>query len=209
MRIVIGDKNLSSWSLRPWLVLKRTGVAFDEIVIRLDKPDTTALIKKHSPTGLVPAIGADDGLALWDSLAIAEYLAETHPAAKLWPADPTTRALARAAACEMHSGFAALRQQCPMNLKRRVTVDPSPQTAANLRRLVDLFGDLRSRFADKGPYLVGEWSIADAFYTPVAARLRHFQIDLADYGDDGTAGAYAASLLAQPDFRLWEAEALA
>lgn len=208
LELVIGDKNLSSWSLRPWIVLKRTGAAFTETLVRLDQESTHGELARHSPSGLVPALKTEDGETLWDSLAISEWLAERFPEALLWPADPTARALARAAAAEMHSGFASLRGECPMNLKRRVTAEVSPLTQANLRRIAALWGGLRTRFADRGPFLVGEWSIADAFYTPVATRLRSYGLKLSDWGDAGEAGRYAETLLEQPEFLAWEKAAL-
>lgn len=209
MRIVIGDKNLSSWSLRPWLALKRTGAAFDEVVVRLNREDTHEEILKHSPTGMVPALKTDEGETLWDTLAICEWLAERYPEARLWPADPMARALARCAAAEMHSGFASLRGECPMNLKLRIASDVTPLTQSNLRRLSALFTALRTRFEDRGPFLVGDWSIADAFYTPVATRIRTYGLKLSDYGDTGPAGRYIETLLQQPDFLDWEKAALA
>lgn len=209
MELAIGDKNLSSWSLRPWLVLKRTGAPFVERLIRLDREDTTALIRQVSPTGQVPALVTDEGFAVWDSLAISEHLAERYPEARLWPERADARALARAAACEMHAGFAPLRKEHPMNLKRRTTKAPSTEVSANLRRLVALWRDLRGRFGADEPWLCGTWSIADAFYTPVATRIRTYGLDLAAHGDDGTAQAYVEALLAQPDFLAWEADALA
>jgi glutathione S-transferase len=208
MRIIIGDKNISSWSMRPWLVLKRAGASFEETVVRLNRPETTQAVLQHSPTGLVPALQTDEGETIWDSLAISEYLADRFPQAQLWPADPTARALARAAACEMHSGFHSLRGECPMDLKRRLKADVTPLTESELRRLAELFGALRSRFAAKGPFLVGDWSIADAFYTPVATRIRTYGLKLSDYGDTGDAGRYVETLLEQPEFLEWEKAAL-
>lgn len=209
MELVIGDKNLSSWSLRPWLVLRRTGAAFTETVIRLDRPDTTARILEKSPTAKVPALLTDRGFTVWDSLAIAEHLADEHPGAGLWPVDPAARALSRSATAEMHSGFAALRREHPMNLKRRTVKAPSPEVSAELRRLVRLWRDLRGRFGAAGPHLAGAWSIADAFFTPVATRIRSYGLDPAAHGDDGTAAAYVETLLSDADFRAWEADALA
>ncbi|MBS0295703.1 MAG: glutathione S-transferase family protein [Proteobacteria bacterium] len=209
MELVIGDKNLSSWSLRPWLVMKRTGAPFTETVVRLDQPGTTAEILRHSPTGQVPALHFDGGEAIWDSMAISVLLAERFPEAGMWPADPIARAYARAAACEMHSGFASLRGECPMNLKRRVKVEVSEATQKNLRRLVELFTAMRARFGAGGPYLFGQWSVADAFYTPVATRIRSYGLVLSDYGDTGVAGEYVSALLQHPDFLEWEAAALA
>jgi glutathione S-transferase len=207
MEILIGDKNLSSWSLRPWLALKRTGAPFTETLIKRGALSThDDIVAAGSPSGLAPAL-KDDGLAIWDTLAICEYLNDKVPAAKLWPTDPTRRALGRSAAAEMHSGFASLRGECPMDLARRTQVDVAEATAGNIRRIVALWVDLLKRFG--GPYLVGDWSIADAFYTPVATRFRTYGLRLADFGDEGAAGAYAARLLETPEFLEWEKAALA
>jgi glutathione S-transferase len=140
-------------------------------------------------------------------MAICEYLAEKFPAARLWPADPAARALGRAAAAEMHSSFASLRGECPMDLSFREEVTVSEATHTDLRRLVELWNGLLKRFG--GPFLVGEWSIADAFYTPVATRLRSYGLRLSDYGDAGDCGRYAERLLETPEFLAWEAAALA
>ena len=209
MELVIGTRRWSTWSLRPWLALKRTGAAFEETVIALrqDEGRTEAAILRHSPTGLVPAL-KDGDLTVWDSLAICEYLAEKFPQAKLWPADPALRALARAATAEMHSGFQSLRGECPMALEAEPRVVAlSEATQKNIRRIVGLWSSLLARSG--GPFLAGEWSIADAFYTPVATRLRTYGVHLSDYGDDGTCGAYAARLLATPEFLQWEVAARA
>ena len=209
MELVIGTKRWSTWSLRPWLALKRTGAPFSETLIglRQDEGRTEAAILPHSPSGLVPAL-KDGDLTVWDSLAICEYLAEKFPEAKLWPADPALRALARAAASEMHSGFQSLRGECPMALEAEPKVTSlSEATQKNVRRIVALWSDLLGRSG--GPFLAGEWSIADAFYTPVATRFRTYGVHLSDYGDDGSCGAYATRLLATPEFREWEAAARA
>lgn len=204
MEIVIGTKNWSSWSLRPWLTLKHAGISFTETLIPLRWDGTTDAIAKHSPSGRVPAL-KDNGLTIWDSLAICEYLAERFPGQHLWPADPIARALARSATAEMHSGFAALRNECPMEIDARKTINLSPEAEADIRRIVSLWTQLRRQFQVTGPFLLGTWSIADAFYTPVATRFRTFGIDLADFGDEGLAAAYAETLLTTPEFLEWEA----
>lgn len=209
MELVIGTRRWSTWSLRPWLVLKRTGASFQETLVglRQDEGRTEAAILPHSPSGLVPAL-KDGGLTVWDSLAICEYLAEKFPQAKLWPDDPQLRALARAAAAEMHSGFQSLRGECPMALEVEPKVTAlSEATQKNIRRIVSLWSALLKRSG--GPYLAGEWSIADAFYTPVATRFRTYGVHLSDYGDDGACGAYVSRLLATPEFLEWEAAARA
>ena len=206
MELVIGTKRWSTWSMRPWLVLKHAGAAFSETLVELrqENDQSRAEIAPHSPSGLAPAL-KDGDLTIWDSLAICEYLAERFPG--LWPADPAARALARSAAAEMHSGFQALRAECPMALE-------APEQAAalssaaqeNVRRIVTLWCDLLARFG--GPFLGGAWSIADAFYTPVATRFRTYGVRLSDYGDTGAAEAYCARLLQTPEYLAWRAEAL-
>jgi len=202
MEIVIGNKAWSTWSLRAWLALKRTGAPFTETLVPLrQQAVTAAAIVAHSPSGMVPAL-KDEGLVICDSLAICEYLAERFPAAKLWPADAQVRARGRAAACEMHSGFASLRGECPMALDVTPHVtELSPATQANVRRISALWNDLLERYG--GPFLLGEWSIADAFYTPVASRFRTYGVHISDYGDAGPGGEYGARLLATPEFRAW------
>ena len=179
MELIIGPRTYSTWSLRGWLVMKRTGADFTTVDVRYETQAQKAALRQVSPSGFVPVLRHGDTL-IWDTLAIAEWAAETYPEARLWPADPMARALARSATAEMSSwGSAAA------------------------------MGQMRGRFGQTGPWLFGDWSIADAFFTPVAARIRHFQIDLSAHGDDGAAATYVAALLAQPAFRQWETEALA
>jgi glutathione S-transferase len=203
-RLVIGDKNISSWSLRPWLAMRHAGIAFDEINIELRQSESQAHILRYSPSGRVPTLLAD-GLAIWDSLAILEYLAEAHPDAGLWPQAREARALARSAAAEMHSGFAALREHCPMDLLARLPMATLPDpVAAEVRRIVALWRDCRLRYGGSGPFLFGVFSAADAMYAPVASRFRTYLPDLAPYGDDGVAQAYVDALLALPALAQWE-----
>lgn len=209
MELVIGTKAWSSWSMRPWLALKRTGAPFVETLISLrqENGQTREAILPHSPSGLVPCL-KDDGLVLVDSLAICEFLNERFPDAALWPADPAARALGRAAAAEMHSGFAALRAECPMALELAPRdLELSDATAGNVRRIVEIWNELLDRFG--GPYLLGAWSIADAFYTPVATRIRTYRIDLARHGASPAAVTYCRALLETPEFLAWEAGARA
>lgn len=212
MELIIGPRTYSTWSLRGWLVLKRTGADFTTIDARYETEAQKAALREVSASGFVPLLRVG-GEAIWDTLAIAEWAAESYPEAKLWPADPIARALARSATAEMHSGFTALRTFCgtgpdrPMVGDARSRTPTDPALSQDLVRIVALFRQMRGRFGGEGEWLFGAWSIADAFFTPVAARVRHFQIDLADHGDDGTAAAYVQTLLAQPDFRLWESQA--
>jgi glutathione S-transferase len=206
MEIVVGTKKWSTWSLRPWLALRRTGAPFSETLVQLREVEaSTAEIRKHSPSGLVPVLKAD-GLVIWDSLAICEYLAERFPQAGLWPSDPAARALARAVTAEMHSGFGALRRECPMDLGLLTTADLSEGVQDNVRRIVSVWNECLARSG--GPLLFGHWTIADAFYTPVATRFRSYGVDLAAHGDaDGKAAAYRDLLLSTPEFLEWEAAA--
>ena len=206
MEIVIGTRKWSSWSMRPWLALKATGAPFEETVITLRRTEASEEIAKHSPSGKVPVL-KDGELVVWDSLAICEYLAEKFPG--LWPKDPAARAQARAAASEMHSGFGSLRGECPMDLGLKTSIELSEATADDVRRIVALFNDLRGRYANAGPFLLGVWSIADAYFTPVATRFRSYDIRLSDYGDTGAAGAYCEALLETPAYLDWERAALA
>ena len=208
VELIIGTRKWSTWSMRPWLALKRTGAPFSETVITLRETGVTDAIAKHSPSGKVPAL-RDGELLIWDSLAICEYLADRFPAAGLWPDDVTRRALARAAAAEMHSGFPSLRGECPMDIGLRSAVDLAEATRDDVRRIVRLWCDLRGRFAADGPFLLGAWSIADAFYTPVATRFRSYGVKPSDFGDAGAAGAYCEALLQTPEFLEWEKAALA
>jgi glutathione S-transferase len=208
MELIIGTRKWSTWSLRPWLALKRTGAPFTETVITLREVGVSEEIAKYSPSGRVPVL-KDGELLIWDSLAICEYLAEKFPAAKLWPDSATARALGRAAAAEMHAGFASLRGECPMDLTLRTDIDLSEATSADVRRIVRLWNDLRGQFSAEGPFLLGAWSIADAFYAPVATRFRTYGIKPSDYGDTGAAGAYVETILETPDFLEWERLALA
>ena len=208
MEIVIGTKQWSSWSMRPWLVLKHAGVAFDERVVPLRHHGSAEAVAAQSPSGLVPAL-RDGDLVIWDSLAICEYLAERLPDAHLWPADRAARALARSACAEMHSGFASLRGECAMELaKPPKAVTLSELTHENIRRLIHLLGDLRARFGAAGDFLCGDWSIADAYFTPVATRFRTYGVQLSDFGDRGEVGRYMEALLEAPEFRDWEQAAL-
>jgi len=209
VELLIGDKVWSSWSMRPWLALKRTGAAFTEGYVKLHRGDDTArdAFAAGSPSGLVPVL-KDGDVTVWDSLAICEYLAERFPEAKLWPADRPARAIARVAAAEMHAGFHSLRCELPMDLARREKATIMPSTENDTRRVVALWSALLKGFG--GPWLMGEdWSIADAFFTPVATRFRSYGVLLSDFGDSGICGEYAERLLETPDFLEWERAALA
>ena len=205
LTLYIGNKNYSSWSLRPWLALKQAGIAFDEVVVPLYRPESKAAILAFSPSGKVPALKRG-ALLVWDSLAICEYLAEAFPAARLWPSDPAARAAARAASAEMHSGFQALRAQLPMNVRAHLPGRPlSPEAAADIARIAALWRDCRDRFgAGGGDFLFGTFTIADAMYAPVASRFRTYAVALPP-----DAQAYRDALLGLPAMQEWTAAARA
>ncbi|MEM8497940.1 MAG: glutathione S-transferase family protein [Pseudomonadota bacterium] len=197
----IGPKNYSSWSLRPWLILRWAGIEFEENYIPLDQPGygkaEIAEVKSVSPSGTVPALNTN-GLVIWDSLAIAEWAAEMDPS--LWPSDVAVRAEARAVTCEMHSSFAGLRRDLGMNIKRRCDNQKWPDdTQRDLRRLFEIWSLCRSRYESIGPWLLGERSIADAFYAPVATRMRTYSVPMDDQSQ-----SYVETLLNDSDFLQWE-----
>lgn len=201
--LVIGDKNISSWSLRPWLAMRQLGIPFAEIRVRLRQPDSKAEILRHSPSGKVPALQTG-GVVVWDSLAILEYLAELHPDQGLWPEPVEARAFARSAAAEMHAGFATLRNEMPMELLSRLPTPPmNDALAADIGRIVALWNEARARFGKGGPFLFGRFSAADAMFAPVATRFRTYGVELAGFGDGGTAKAYMETVLSLPAMAAW------
>jgi glutathione S-transferase len=205
--IVIGDKNYSSWSLRPWLALKASDIPFQEERIRLRLPESKAEILRLSPSGKVPALKTELGI-IWDSLAILEYLAEQHPRAELWPGSREARAAARSISAEMHAGFSALRNDMPMDLLSAIPAPPmSEALEANIRRVVAIWRDTRERFGKGDPFLFGAFTCADAMYAPVATRFRTYGVDLGLFGDDGTASAYMDTIFAMPEMAAWTAGA--
>lgn len=202
-RLVIGNKNTSSWSLRPWLAMKEAAIPFEEVRINLRAPDMKDQILAHSKAGKVPVLETGD-IAIWDSLAILEFLAEQYPDKALWPSQTEARALARSVSAEMHSGFQALREHCPMKLLAREPkdelIDP---VQVNIRRIVEIWSECRKRFGGSGPFLFSHFTIADAMYAPVASRFRTYVPDLAPFGDDGTAEAYIDAIFALPGMAEW------
>lgn len=202
LTIVIGNKNYSSWSLRPWIVLAEFGFAFEEVVIPLDQENTKAEILAYSPSGRVPCL-VDGATAVWDSLAIIEYLAELAPDKPIWPGDPKDRALARSLAAEMHAGFTALRSACPMNLKKTFPFRDwgGRAAAADVARFEQIVRD-RSRRTE-GPFLFGAFGAVDAMYLPLATRLRTYSWPM-----EGATRAYVDALHALEGFKRWHAAAL-
>jgi glutathione S-transferase len=198
LTIAVGNKNYSSWSLRGWLALEHTGQPYREVVIPLDQPGTREAIAAHSPSGRVPALRHGE-LVVWDSLAVAEYLAEAFPDARLWPDDRAARATARAVSAEMHSGFAALRASMPMNVCARLPgYGRTPTSLRDIERVRAVWSDCRARFGAGGPYLFGRFSIADAMYAPVVFRFRTYDVAL-----DPVQRAYADAMLEHPGMQKW------
>jgi glutathione S-transferase len=200
--LILGNKTYSSWSLRGWLLAKQAGIAFDEVVIPLRQPDTRARILHHSPAGKVPTLVVD-GEAVWDSLAIAETLAEIYPAQGLWPSDPTARRLARCVAAEMHAGFQALRSALPMDLSKHYPGHKvAPEVQADIDRIQSIWRDCRGRFGKAGDFLFGAFSAADAFYAPVVTRFRTYGVTL-----DSISEAYCTAVTEHPWMKQWAADA--
>jgi glutathione S-transferase len=198
--LVIGNKNYSSWSLRPWLLMKVAGIPFQEVRIPLYTPVAKQEILRYSPSGKVPCL-VDGSVHVWDSLAIGEYLAEAHPV--LWPEAPSARALARSISAEMHSGFANLRNHMSMNCrKRHPGKGRAPEVLEEIQRIVSIWGECRERYAGGGEFLFGRFSIADAMYAPVVLRFRTYEVELPP-----ACRAYADAMLALPALQEWLAAA--
>lgn len=205
MKLVIGNKNYSSWSMRPWLALRAAGIAFDEVLIPLyTGPADKQRILDVSPAGKVPVL-VDGDIVVWDSLAIIEYAAERFPQAGLWPRDLLRRAQARSICAEMHGGFGALRSECSMNLRRAVRAKPLSEAARNdIARIQQIWSACRQRYAEFGPFLFGEFSAADAFYAPVVHRFRTYAIEV-----NADVRSYMAVMQAVPAFQEWTEAGLA
>jgi glutathione S-transferase len=198
--LAIANRRYSSWSLRAWLALKAAGVPFREDVIFMRKDDTRARMLAYGPTGLVPVLKQGD-LVIWESLAIIEHVAESHPA--LWPADPVARAHCRATATEMHGGFLPVRKLYPMDVVRDPLVrEPDADAQAAIDRITTLWREARQRFGSGGPYLYGRFSVADCMYAPVATRFRTFGVKV-----DPVSAAYVDAIHADPLMREWIAAA--
>lgn len=210
LKLYIGNKNYSSWSMRPWVLMKQAGIAFEEVKVRFDSFDADSqfkqAIRKVNPTGTVPVL-QDDDLAVYDTLAICEYLAESHPDKKLWPEDRVLRAGARSICAEMHAGFGALRSHCGMNIEAELAVQgrlilrDQPGVRADLDRIVQMWSSLLE--AHGGPMLFGEFGIADAYYAPVCARLNTYALPVPP-----AISAYIARVQALPGVKAWIDDAL-
>ena len=218
LQLYIGNKNYSSWSMRPWVLMTQAGIPFEEIMVRFDSFENNSAFKKSlrgiSPVGKVPVL-VDDGFAVWDTLAIAEYLAERFPEKQLWPADPKARARARSVCAEMHSGFGALRSHCPMNIEAalpdtgRLIWRDQTAVRADMARLCGLWGELLAAQPEKmpdgsAPLLFGHFSIADAYFAPVCMRIRTYDLPL-----PADLRAYVDRVAALPGVQAWVDGALA
>ncbi|MCV9935929.1 glutathione S-transferase family protein [Boseaceae bacterium BT-24-1] len=208
MKLIIANKTHSSWSLRPWLVLAEFGIPFEEVLVpfgpTFDDPEWKRTVAEYTPARKVPSL-VDGAIAVWDSIAIIEYLAETHPELPIWPRDPAARALARSISAEMHSSFAALRSNCPMNLAWvHPARDRGEAVAADIARVTEIWRDARQRFGAGGPFLFGEFSAADAMFAPVASRFTTYSVAL-----DPVSAAYVETVQGTPGFQAWREAALA
>jgi glutathione S-transferase len=202
--LIIGDKLYSSWSLRAALALELAGATYEETLIKLNQPDTRARLLEHSPTAKVPLLKCEHGI-IADSLAIAEYLAERHPQANLWPTDVAARARARSACAQMHSGFFALRGNMPFDLSRDEALENMPlDVQVDIDRIVALWSECRLAAKETGPFLFGTASLADAFFAPVAVRLRTYRVEV-----PAEAAAYIETIYQWPAFQAWQKAGLA
>jgi glutathione S-transferase len=201
MKLVVGNKNYSSWSLRSWLLLKHAGIAFEEVPLRFAAPDFKQQVLRYSPAGRVPIL-IDGDITVWDSLAIGEYVAEKFPDRHLWPAAAAQRAEARAVCAEMHAGFQALRGQMPMNVTAQLAGRGwNVDVQKDIARIAAIWGG-RARFAAAGPFLFGRFSVADAYYAPVVWRFNSYQPALPQQALD-----YVRMMVALPAMQAWAGEA--
>jgi glutathione S-transferase len=208
MKLVIANKNHSSWSLRPWLLLTEFGIPFEEVLIpfgqTFDDPEWKRAISAYTPAGKVPAL-LDGEIKVWESLAIMEHVADSRPDLPIWPRDPVARAMARSVSAEMHAGFSALRGACPMNVAWvHETRDRGPQVAADVARISAIWREARERFGAGGPFLFGGFTAADAMFAPVVSRFASYSIAL-----DTVCSAYRDAVLATKGFQSWRLGALA
>ncbi|BAY10959.1 glutathione S-transferase family protein [Calothrix sp. NIES-2098] len=198
LTLVIGNKNYSSWSLRPWLALKQFGVQFDEIRIPLYTPETASKLQQYSPSGKVPAL-LHNNQTIWDSLAICEYLAEEFPHLHWWPEDKIARALARSISAEMHSGFQNLRQNMPMNCRAKLPGKGlTSEVQKDIDRITSIWQEFRQKFAADGDFLLGKFTIADAMFAPVVLRFVTYDVQL-----DSISQKYAETILELPAMQQW------
>lgn len=208
MKLVIANKNYSSWSLRPWLLLTEFGIPFEEVLIpfgqTFDDPEWKRAISAYTPAGKVPAL-IDGEIKVWESLAIMERVADSRTDLAIWPRDPAARAMARSISAEMHAGFSALRGACPMNIAwAHEPRDRGPKVAADVERISAIWREARERFGAGGPFLFGSFTAADAMFAPVVSRLQSYAIPL-----DPVCSAYRDAVLATKGFQSWRLAALA
>lgn len=203
LKLLIGNKRYSSWSLRPWIALKVLGIPFEELLFPLYEPGSSERVLKYSPTGKVPAL-IDGEIVVWESLAILDYLADRFPDTGMWPADLAARALARAVSAEMHAGFVPLRRHCPMNMlrDRKKQREIPPDVAANVKRIDAIWSEARTKHGNGGPFLFGAFSAADAMYAPIVSRFWSYAIPVGAVAKD-----YMDVMMALPAWREWEADA--
>jgi len=198
LKLIIGNKNYSSWSMRPWIAMKVAGIVFDEAVISLNAADFKTKVSPYSGTGKVPVL-IDGDVCVWESLAILEYLAEKFSDKGLWPGDAASRAYARAIANEMHGGFLPLRRLLPMNMRRPVIKrELTPEVAVNVKRIENMWAGTRARFGKSGPFLFGRYGAADAMYAPVVSRLQTYDVAVS-----AATRAYMDAVMALPAWREW------
>ena len=198
MKLIIGNRNYSSWSMRPWLLLSHHGVSFEEVSIPLYQEDTSASLAKYSGAAKVPVL-QDGDLTVWDSMAICEYVSEHYLNGKGWPSEVKARAQARSCSAEMHSGFPAIRGQLPMNCRARQRQVPlTPELATEIARVDHIWSEYRGTYSADGPWLFGEFSIADCMFAPVASRFATYSISLSE-----TASQYMQCLLGHEKVRKW------
>jgi glutathione S-transferase len=196
LSLLIGNKNYSSWSLRPWLLLTQSGIQFEERQVWLFTDEGREQLQRESPSAKVPVL-RDGNTVVWESLAICEYLADRRP--ELWPPDPVARAVARSASAEMHAGFSALREQMPMNCRLEgASIEHSPELERDIERVIALWAEARARFGDDGPMLFGRFSVADAMFAPVVLRFLAYGVQ-----PRGEAGAYMHTMLELPSLQRW------
>lgn len=201
--LVLGDKNYSSWSLRPWLLMSMFDIPFEEINVDIYNKGARARILEHSPSGKVPALKTGD-LIIWDTMAIIEYLAECHPELAIWPKDREARAMARVVSAEMHSGFTDLRNEMPMDMNSSKPVDAlSKGVGHDVARIVEVWRMCRENYGSGGEFLFGDFCAADAIFAPVTSRFCTYGVDLSAHGDDGMAQAYCKEVLSLPAIKEW------
>lgn len=198
LKLILGNKNYSSWSLRPWIAMRNAGIPFEEEVIPLYEPGSAERVAVYSPAGKVPVL-IDGDMVIWESLAILDHLAERFPKAQLWPVAPKARAHARAISSEMHAGFQPLRKHCPMNMRRESRkLELTEEVAANVRRIEQIWTECRQRFGEGGPFLFGAFGAADAMYAPIVSRFASYAIGVGAAAED-----YMTAVMALPAWIEW------